>query len=97
MIWSPWMEDSFPLVLERRARWASRYPFVWYLPALYREELDAPGPVACRPGPEMSAEELHLAQVKWKAEQSASFQEYLRRRNPEAVVDGSWPLVPATG
>ncbi|WP_017590507.1 exonuclease domain-containing protein [Nocardiopsis ganjiahuensis] len=45
---------------------------------------------------EMSAEDLHLAQVKWKAEQSASFQEYLRRRNPEAVVDGSWPLIPAT-
>lgn len=45
---------------------------------------------------EMSAEDLHQAQVKWKAEQSASFQEYLRRRNPEAVVDGTWPLIPAT-
>ncbi|GAA1466636.1 exonuclease domain-containing protein [Nocardiopsis exhalans] len=45
---------------------------------------------------EMSAEDLHRAQVKWKAEQSASFQEYLRRRNPEAVVDGTWPLIPAT-
>lgn len=44
---------------------------------------------------EMSAEDLHLAQVKWKAEQSASFQEYLRRRNPDAVIDGSWPLIPA--
>ncbi|PWV52729.1 MULTISPECIES: exonuclease domain-containing protein [Nocardiopsis] len=42
-----------------------------------------------------SAEELHAAQVKWKGEQSASFQEYLRRRNPEAVVDGSWPLIAA--
>lgn len=40
---------------------------------------------------ELSAEDLHAAQVKWKAAQSASFQEYLRRRNPEAVVDGSWP------
>ncbi|WP_017580847.1 exonuclease domain-containing protein [Nocardiopsis valliformis] len=45
---------------------------------------------------EMSAEDLHRAQVKWKAEQSASFQEYLRRRNPEAVVDGTWPMIPAT-
>jgi DNA polymerase-3 subunit epsilon len=45
---------------------------------------------------EMSAEDLHQAQVKWKAEQSAGFQEYLRRRNPEAVVDGTWPLIPAT-
>ncbi|GHC94074.1 3'-5' exonuclease [Nocardiopsis terrae] len=44
---------------------------------------------------QMSAVDLHAAQVKWKAEQAASFQEYLRRRNPEAVVDGSWPLVPA--
>lgn len=45
---------------------------------------------------ELSAADLHAAQVKWKAEQSAGFQEYLRRRNPEAVVDGSWPLIPAT-
>ncbi len=44
---------------------------------------------------ELSAEDLHLAQTKWKAEQSASFQDYLRRRDPEAVVDGSWPMVPA--
>ena len=44
---------------------------------------------------EMSAAELHAAQVKWKAEQAASFQEYLRRRDPEAVVDGAWPYVPA--
>lgn len=45
---------------------------------------------------EMSPEDLHAAQVKWKAEQSASFQEYLRRRNPDAVIDGSWPLIPVT-
>ena len=43
----------------------------------------------------LTAEELHAAQITWKSEQSASFQEYLRRRNPEAVVDGSWPLIPA--
>ena len=60
VIWSPWMEDSFPLVLERRAHWGSRYPFVWFLPALYREELRRPGPVVCRPGSEMSAEERAL-------------------------------------
>jgi len=36
--------------------------------------------------------ELHELQVGWKAEQSASFQEYLRRtKDPEAVIDGSWP------
>ncbi|MEU3016427.1 MULTISPECIES: exonuclease domain-containing protein [unclassified Nocardiopsis] len=44
---------------------------------------------------EMTAEELHAAQVAWKAEQSASFQEYLRRRDPDAVVDGSWPMIAA--
>ncbi|MDE3721511.1 MULTISPECIES: exonuclease domain-containing protein [Nocardiopsis] len=36
---------------------------------------------------------LHTAQVGWKAEQAASFQAYLRRgRDPEAVIDGSWPI-----
>ncbi|MBR8740400.1 exonuclease domain-containing protein [Nocardiopsis sp. MG754419] len=45
---------------------------------------------------EMSAADLHDAQIKWKAEQAASFQEYLRRRNPDAVVDGTWPFTPAT-
>lgn len=36
---------------------------------------------------------LHAAQVGWKAEQAASFQAYLRRgRDPQAVIDGSWPL-----
>ncbi|MFE1393903.1 exonuclease domain-containing protein [Nocardiopsis alba] len=45
---------------------------------------------------EMSAAELHAAQIAWKAEQAESFQEYLRRRDPEAVVDGAWPYTPAT-
>jgi hypothetical protein len=60
VVWSPWMEDSFPLMLERRAVWASRYPFVWFLPALYRHRLAGPGPVACRAEPEMSPEERAL-------------------------------------
>lgn len=38
---------------------------------------------------------LHRAQVGWAAGQAASFQEYLRRRDPEAVIDGSWPFRPA--
>ena len=41
----------------------------------------------------MSAVDLHAAQVKWKTEQAASFQDYLRRKNPDAVIDGSWPLI----
>ncbi|CEA08701.1 DNA polymerase III PolC-type [Arthrobacter saudimassiliensis] len=40
----------------------------------------------------LPAPELHRAQVAWCAGQAESFQEYLRRRDPEAVVDGSWPL-----
>ena len=38
---------------------------------------------------------LHSLQVQWAAEQAASFQAYLRRRDPEAVIDGTWPLKPA--
>lgn len=38
---------------------------------------------------------LHGFQVEWAAGQAASFQEYLRRRDPEAVIDGSWPFRPA--
>ena len=39
---------------------------------------------------------LHAAQVSWKAEQAASFQAYLRRgRDPQAVIDGSWPMAAA--
>lgn len=44
---------------------------------------------------ELPIADLHSSQVKWKAEQAASFQEYLRRRNPDAVVDGTWPFAPA--
>lgn len=36
--------------------------------------------------------ELHGAQVSWAAEQAASLQEFFRRKNPDAVVDGQWPV-----
>lgn len=36
--------------------------------------------------------QLHGAQVGWAAEQAAGLQEYFRRKDPAAVVDGSWPL-----
>jgi len=35
---------------------------------------------------------LHTLQVQWAAEQAASFQAYLRRRDPGAVIDGTWPV-----
>lgn len=44
--------------------------------------------------------QLHLQQIGWKAEQAVSLQEYFRhkappdRRDPNAVVDGSWPQSP---
>lgn len=39
---------------------------------------------------------LHEAQRTWRAEQAASLQAYLRRtRDPEALVAGAWPIVPA--
>ncbi|MFF6781377.1 exonuclease domain-containing protein [Streptomyces sp. NPDC012510] len=40
-------------------------------------------------------DELHDQQEDWAAAQAASFQEYLRKKDPEAVVNGSWPLIPA--
>ncbi len=37
-------------------------------------------------------EDLHSLQVRWKAEQAAGFQEYLRRKDPSAVINGDWPV-----
>ncbi|MEU4205618.1 3'-5' exonuclease [Streptomyces sp. NPDC026294] len=42
----------------------------------------------------MSLDELYTAQVAWAAEQAASLQEYFRRKDPAAVVQGAWPVVP---
>lgn len=42
----------------------------------------------------LSLAELHAAQVGWAAEQAAGLQAHFRKTNPEAVVDGSWPLIP---
>lgn len=39
------------------------------------------------------ARSLHDHQIGWHAEQSANFQEYMRRvRDPEFVADGAWPI-----
>lgn len=40
----------------------------------------------------MSLQELHDFQVGQARAQAASLQEYFRREDPHAVVDGSWPL-----
>ncbi|GAB3758387.1 3'-5' exonuclease [Zhihengliuella somnathii] len=39
--------------------------------------------------------ELHAAQVNWQQAWAANFQDFLRRKNPDAVVDGAWPMAPA--
>ncbi len=36
--------------------------------------------------------ELHRLQIGWAAEQAASLQEFFRRKDPTAVVDGTWPV-----
>lgn len=41
---------------------------------------------------QMSLPELHAAQVSWAAEQAASLQEFFRRKDPAAVVNGEWPV-----
>lgn len=46
---------------------------------------------------EMDLPELHKAQVEWAAEQAASFQAHLRKKDPDAVIDGTWPLRPVGG
>jgi DNA polymerase-3 subunit epsilon len=43
---------------------------------------------------ELDLTQLHKAQVEWAAEQAASFQAHLRKKDPNAVIDGTWPLRP---
>jgi DNA polymerase-3 subunit epsilon len=43
---------------------------------------------------DLSLAELHALQVTLAAEQAAGLQEHFRKTNPDAVVDGAWPLRP---
>jgi DNA polymerase-3 subunit epsilon len=45
----------------------------------------------------IDVDELHRRQVVWAAEQTASFEEHLRKTDPNVKLDGSWPLRPAGG
>ncbi|WP_035775354.1 exonuclease domain-containing protein, partial [Arthrobacter sp. H5] len=36
---------------------------------------------------------LHDSQISWAARQAASFQDYLRKTDPAAVVEGRWPAI----
>jgi hypothetical protein len=53
VVYSPWMEDSFPWVLETGTEWGSRYPFMWFVPALYRKALKSGEPLRYRSEQEM--------------------------------------------
>jgi len=43
---------------------------------------------------DVPARDLHTLQIGWCGEQAASFQEYMRRRDPEFVASGEWPVRP---
>lgn len=52
----------------------------------------------------VTVEELHQRQIKWAADDAASYQEWLRdpvksgdKHKPDAVIDGTWPLRPVGG
>lgn len=45
--------------------------------------------------PPADAHALHAGQIQWRAQQSASLQDYLRRQDPDVVVDPTWPVRPA--
>lgn len=43
----------------------------------------------------LDTKELHTSQVEWARAQAADFQAYLRRsKDPAAVIEGSWPVLP---
>jgi DNA polymerase-3 subunit epsilon len=41
---------------------------------------------------EYTLDDIHEAQIEWRAEQSASLAEYFRKQGKSENVDGSWPL-----
>ncbi|MEU6057947.1 3'-5' exonuclease [Streptomyces sp. NPDC047097] len=43
---------------------------------------------------DMALPELHAVQAGWAAEQAASLQDYLRRKDPAAVCPPEWPVIP---
>ena len=45
---------------------------------------------------QVDPQQLHVWQVRWAAEQAASFQKHLRRMDRYAVVEGEWPLIQLT-
>jgi hypothetical protein len=54
------MASAFPLVPNSGARWASRFPSVWLLPALYMDQLRSDAPLVFRTPSEMGPAERYL-------------------------------------
>ncbi|MEV5911103.1 exonuclease domain-containing protein [Streptomyces chartreusis] len=50
--------------------------------------------VSFLPFRDLTLAELHDAQIEWAAEQAAGLQRHFRKTDPNAVVDGAWPLRP---
>lgn len=42
----------------------------------------------------VTVEGLHQRQIRWAAEQTASFEEHPRKTDPTATLDGTWPIRP---
>ncbi|MGY0062770.1 exonuclease domain-containing protein [Streptomyces sp. LZ34] len=42
----------------------------------------------------VDAQQLHVWQIRWAAEQAAGLQAHKQKTDPFAVVEGAWPLVP---
>ena len=45
----------------------------------------------------MDIDALHAAQIGWAAEQAAGLESFFRQKDPKAVVERVWPLVPCKG
>ncbi|MGW1587284.1 exonuclease domain-containing protein [Streptomyces sp. NPDC002386] len=43
---------------------------------------------------DVTVAELHERQIAWAAEQAAGLQAHFRKTDPDAVVDGAWPMRP---
>jgi hypothetical protein len=52
--------SSFPLVNYSGVRWASRFPHLWIIEAVYQDQLHAPGPLRFHPPAEMDRAERYL-------------------------------------
>ncbi|MFB7594331.1 exonuclease domain-containing protein [Streptomyces sp. NPDC056160] len=58
------------------------------------EHVRAERRVSFLPFRDLSLAELHDAQIEWAAEQAAGLEKHFRKTDPEARVDGTWPLHP---